>query len=269
LHHHEISMYKSSSTIRNLSDSQSMVSESTPNEESVVEMALPDIHHYNESSQMPYEIQKYWHQRYELFSKYDEGVRLTDSAWFGVTPEPVANTIAAHIATSAPKSKKIVIDCFAGAGGNAIAFALSGHWSRVFAIEKDPQVLACGKHNAALYGVSKKIWWIEGDCFDVLKKRLKGVKNEAVIFASPPWGGPSYRDNEVFDLSVMQPYSLRDMMVPYKAFASEIVLYLPRTSDLNQIAKYAKDDKQLEVVHYCVHGISKAICVFLGDFNFT
>ena len=32
----------------------------------------------------------YWQQRYYLFSKYDEGVLLTDDAWFGVTPESVA-----------------------------------------------------------------------------------------------------------------------------------------------------------------------------------
>jgi hypothetical protein len=32
----------------------------------------------------------YWAQRYRIFSKYDEGVWLTDDAWFGVTPEPVA-----------------------------------------------------------------------------------------------------------------------------------------------------------------------------------
>lgn len=32
----------------------------------------------------------YWNQRHRIFSKYDEGVWLTDDAWFGVTAEPVA-----------------------------------------------------------------------------------------------------------------------------------------------------------------------------------
>ena len=36
-----------------------------------------------------------------------------------------------------------------------------------------------------------------------------------------------------------------------------MVLYLPRTSDLNQIAKYAPEGKKLEVSHYCVRGASK------------
>ena len=33
---------------------------------------------------------RYWHQRYSIFSAYDDDIRLTDDAWFGVTPEPVA-----------------------------------------------------------------------------------------------------------------------------------------------------------------------------------
>lgn len=33
---------------------------------------------------------RYFAQRYSIFSLYDEGVLLTEDAWFGVTPEPVA-----------------------------------------------------------------------------------------------------------------------------------------------------------------------------------
>lgn len=36
-------------------------------------------------------MDRYWNQRYSLFSYYDEGIYLTDDAWFGVTPEPVAS----------------------------------------------------------------------------------------------------------------------------------------------------------------------------------
>lgn len=53
--------------------------------------ALPDgVHHYDNAKQVPAKLSKYWRQRYEIFSKYDEGVWMTDDAWFGVTPEPVA-----------------------------------------------------------------------------------------------------------------------------------------------------------------------------------
>jgi trimethylguanosine synthase len=129
---------------------------------------------------------------------------MTEDAWFGVTPEPIAkyaplpvevqwqlltlpSKIAAHIAESAPEEKTVIIDAFAGVGGNAIALARSGRWERVFAIEKDPKTMKCAKHNAEIYGVSSKIFWLTGDCFEAIS-RFSGNKN-VVIFASPPWGG--------------------------------------------------------------------------------
>ena len=36
-------------------------------------------------------LDRYYHQRFSIFSKYDEGVWMTEDAWFGVTPEPVAS----------------------------------------------------------------------------------------------------------------------------------------------------------------------------------
>lgn len=84
-----------------------------------------------------------------------------------------------------------MIDAFAGAGGNTIAFALTGRWKRVYAIEKDPAVLACARHNAEVYDVQNLISWYEGDCFELLQKELVQLGEYAVIFASPPWGGIS------------------------------------------------------------------------------
>ncbi|KAF2085336.1 putative RNA methylase family protein [Saccharata proteae CBS 121410] len=228
---------------------------------------LHDVYHYEDASECPEDIVKYWHQRYEIFSKYDDGVWLTHDAWFGVTPEPVANKIAAQVAAAAPASKKILVDAFAGAGGNTIAFALSNRWERIFAIESDPQVLECAKHNAEVYGVSSKIFWIKGDSFEEVKKRMKPLGGDAVIFASPPWGGPGYRDDEVFDLKTMQPYGLGELYRCYERISKEIVLFLPRTSDLNQLAKYAGEEGGLQVAHYCMHGASKALCAYYGNFG--
>ncbi|KAI9834938.1 MAG: hypothetical protein M1819_002661 [Sarea resinae] len=232
------------------------------------EEQIPDgCHHYTFVAEVPWDIQKYWHQRHRIFSNYDEGIWMTDDAWFGVTPEPVANKIAEHIAASAPPEKKIIIDAFAGVGANAIAFAQSGRWERVFAVEKDPEVLKCAKHNADIYGVANKIWWIEGDCFDVLKKRLAALGKESVIFASPPWGGPGYSSDEVFCLSTMQPYSLQHIHGSLSKISKDLVLYLPRTSDLRQLAMMVPDGKTAPVVHYCMDGASKALCIYYGGFH--
>lgn len=70
-----------------------------------------------------------------------------------------------------------------------IAFAKSGRWKRVYAIEKDPAVLACAKFNAEIYGVTDRISWYQGDCFQVLQEQLKDLLEDCVIFSSPPWGG--------------------------------------------------------------------------------
>lgn len=39
---------------------------------------------------IPLMLSRYFSQRYSIFSLYDYGVYMTDDAWFGVTPEPVA-----------------------------------------------------------------------------------------------------------------------------------------------------------------------------------
>ncbi|KAJ5702082.1 hypothetical protein N7488_009630 [Penicillium malachiteum] len=234
-----------------------------------LEEAPPEVHHYNELYEVPWDIQNYWSQRHRIFSKYDEGIWLTDDAWFGVTPEPVANKIAQDIAEAAPAGRSILIDAFAGAGGNTIAFAKTGKWKRVYAIEKNPAVLKCAKHNAKIYGVDKQITWFEGDCFEILKNQLKDLAPYSIIFASPPWGGPGYRSDEVFNLRTMEPYSLEVLYKEYSAFTKHFALFLPRTSDLQQIAKYVPNGSQAPVIHYCMEGHSKALCVFYGNFNMS
>ncbi|KAF2176338.1 S-adenosyl-L-methionine-dependent methyltransferase [Zopfia rhizophila CBS 207.26] len=225
------------------------------------------IHHWETIAEVPEDVKKYWAQRYMIFSKYDRGIWMTEEAWFAVTPEPIANKIATHVAEAAPANKTTIIDAFAGVGGNAIAFAREGRWQQIFAIEKDPNVLECARQNAKVYGVEKKIFWIKGDCFDEINKRFSG-RNDTVIFASPPWGGPGYNVDQVFNLSTMQPYSLDAIYKSFAKICNSLVLYLPRTSDLNQIAKYTPKGRKLEVSHYCLRGASKALCVYFGDFQF-
>ncbi|KAL4752732.1 hypothetical protein BDW72DRAFT_170438 [Aspergillus terricola var. indicus] len=228
-----------------------------------------EVHHYENRGQVPWDIQNYWSQRYDLFSKYDDGIWLTDDAWFGVTPEPVATKIAEQVARASPPERKILVDVFAGAGGNTIAFARSGHWKRVYAIEKDPATLRCAQHNAEVYGVADKITWFQGNCFDVLKSQLRDLAPYSVLFASPPWGGPGYRSESVFDLRTMEPYSLNILYTEFSLFTQYVILYLPRTSDLNQLAAMVKNDGPVPVMHYCMRGASKALCIFYGGFRLS
>jgi trimethylguanosine synthase len=69
--------------------------------------------------------------------------------------------------------------------------------------------------------------------------------------------GTEYGVDNVFDLTKMQPYNLDMLYKSFIKYTNEVVLYLPRNSDLNQIARYAKDGKNLEVAHYAIMGASK------------
>jgi trimethylguanosine synthase len=104
-----------------------------------------------------------------------------------------------------PKEKVVLVDAFAGAGGNTIAFAKSGRWKRVYAIEKNPAVLACAKHNAKIYGVETGITWFEGDCFEILKNQLKDLGPYSIVFASPPWGGKLFADDTEKTSAMLTP----------------------------------------------------------------
>ncbi|XP_069710233.1 trimethylguanosine synthase isoform X2 [Phaenicophaeus curvirostris] len=69
------------------------------------------------------ELAKYWAQRYRLFSRFDEGIKLDREGWFSVTPEKIAEHIAVRVSQSF--NCDIIVDAFCGVGGNAIQFALT------------------------------------------------------------------------------------------------------------------------------------------------
>ncbi|KAK0068702.1 trimethylguanosine synthase [Biomphalaria pfeifferi] len=139
-------------------------------------------------------LRKYWYQRYRLFRKFDEGIKLDKESWFSVTPE----SIAAHIAERCQCD--IIVDAFCGAGGNTIQFAFT--CNKVIAIDIDQTKLDLAKHNAEVYGVADRIEFIHGD-FQQLALSLKAD----IVFLSPPWGGPEYLNKEVYDLDQMAGFN--------------------------------------------------------------
>lgn len=260
-----------------------------------------DCHHYTDISQVPWDIQKYapfppppqhpqltpphryYHQRHSLFTLYSTppGIHLTDTAWFGVTPEPVAQQIAHDLSPPSSSPTTTIIDIFAGAGGNTIAFALSRKWTHIVAIERDAATLACAQHNARVYGVHDAVTWILGDSFEVLA-RLRGIQrgekrtegngevdallgemhpSSTVVFASPPWGGVSYAETEVFDLGAMEPYSLAEIHEACREMRH--VLFLPRNSDVRQVAGLVRGEGKVDVVQYCMFGASKGMVAYI------
>lgn len=71
----------------------------------------------------------------------------------------------------------------------------------------------------------------------------------------------------MFDLASMEPYSFPELHKSISKITKDMVFYLPRTSDLRQLARHAQDEEKLAVKHYCMRGASKALCVFFGSFE--
>ncbi|BBN17923.1 trimethylguanosine synthase [Marchantia polymorpha subsp. ruderalis] len=166
---------------------------------------------------------KYWLQRYSLFSKYDEGIKLDEEGWFSVTPE----VIAEHQALRCPTG--LVIDAFTGVGGNAIQFALKKNY--VVAIDIDPTKVELARHNAEIYGVSDSIDFIVGDFF-LLAPSLKAD----FVFLSPPWGGPEYLNQEIYNIETMlQPTDGFTLFKIAQTIAPNLAMFLPRNVDMDQL----------------------------------
>uniref|UniRef100_A0A5B6YY02 Trimethylguanosine synthase n=1 Tax=Davidia involucrata TaxID=16924 RepID=A0A5B6YY02_DAVIN len=104
-------------------------------------------------------VEKYWIQRYDLFSRYDEGIKMDEEGWFSATPEEIA---VSHAERS---GGGLVIDCFTGVGGNAIQFA--NMCFHVVAIDIDSKKVELAYNNAKIYGVENYIDFIVGDFFQL------------------------------------------------------------------------------------------------------
>uniref|UniRef100_A0A8B9THL3 Trimethylguanosine synthase n=1 Tax=Anas platyrhynchos TaxID=8839 RepID=A0A8B9THL3_ANAPL len=198
------------------------------------------------------ELVKYWAQRYRLFSRFDEGIKLDREGWFSVTPEKIAEHIAVRVAQAF--NCDTIVDAFCGVGGNAIQFALTS--KRVIAIDIDPEKLSLARSNAEVYGVADKIEFMCGD-FMVLAADLKAD----VVFLSPPWGGPDYATAEIFDIQTM----ICPDGYPFKKITNNIVYFLPRNADINQIASLAGPGGKVEIEQNFLNNKLKTITAYFGD----
>ena len=62
----------------------------------------------------------------------------------------------------------------------------------------------------------------------------------------------------------MEPYNLDALLGPLQQLTKDIVLFLPRTSDLRQLSKWREGKDKIKVMHYCMEGASKALCAYFG-----
>lgn len=174
----------------------------------------------------PKHLAKYYYQRHRLFHRFDEGVRLDEESWYSVTPEKIGQHIAARFS-----GKEVVVDLFSGAGGNAIQFALAGAF--VIAVEISKEKIALAVNNAAVYGVAQYIDFVQADVYELVPVLANSGALVDGVFLSPPWGGPDYQDQEVFNVSIYA-----GLVSLAKQVSADVGILLPRTVDLDNIKEY-------------------------------
>ncbi|XP_004580647.2 trimethylguanosine synthase [Ochotona princeps] len=202
------------------------------------------------------ELSKYWAQRYRLFSRFDDGIKLDREGWFSVTPEKIAEHIAGRVGQCS--GCDVVVDAFCGVGGNTIQFALAG--KKVIAIDIDPVKIDLARNNAQVYGIADKIEFICGD-FLLLAPSLKAH----VVFLSPPWGGPDYATAEIFDIKTMISPDGFEIFRLSQKITNNIIYFLPRNADIDQVASLAGPGGQVEIEQNFLNNKLKTITAYFGD----
>nr|CUU99697.1 hypothetical transcript [Hymenolepis microstoma] len=82
----------------------------------------------------------------------------------------------------------VVVDAYAGAGGNTIQFAQKCQFDNN--LERLTTIL---QPNTRVYGVEARVDYICGDVTGVLRAlRTEPISPVDTVFMSPPWGGPGY-----------------------------------------------------------------------------
>ncbi|XP_030460502.1 uncharacterized protein LOC115680806 isoform X1 [Syzygium oleosum] len=201
-------------------------------------------------------IEKYWFQRYLLFSRFDEGIKMDEEGWFSVTPQSIARHHAVRCGGG------IIVDGFTGVGGNAIQFAQMGR--HVIAVDIDPKKIEYAHHNAGIYEVDAGIDFVKGDFF-ILAPKLKAD----TVFLSPPWGGPGYTKVKKYDMKTM--LKPRDGFILFniaKEIAPKVVMFLPKNVDLNQLAELSLSVQppwSLEVEKNYLNGKLKAVTAYFSN----
>lgn len=181
-------------------------------------------------------LQKYWFRRYDLFSRFDEGVKIDAEGLYSATPEKIALRQAKKM------NCKAIVEGFCGIGGNAIAFAQTG--KKVYAIEKNKTRLEMARHNAEIYGVRNKITFIHGDFF----KEVPKIKAEG-IFLDPSWNGPDHENLKSFKLENFNPNGNEILKLAFFLF-SKITLKIPDNFDISELAKFGREYELEDNVMY-------------------
>lgn len=213
-------------------------------------------------------LRKFYQHRYTLFTRFDDGILLDKESWYSVTPEKVAKHIAERCYASlmhknGEKRSLLVLDAFCGAGGNVIQFAQT--FDLVTACDIDMVKLEYTRHNAKIYKCEKNIELICDSYENVFNAFIESNLKPDMIFMSPPWGGVSYQHSQEIDLVNEMPIDNYKLFEHASKITKNIAIFLPRNSNLKQVAFMAGLGGSVEVEQNYLDGHLVAITAYYGD----
>ena len=184
----------------------------------------------------------YYSQRFYFFSLYDKGIQMDKESWYSVTPEEISDYITSILPDS---SNSTILDAFCGCGGNTISF--SKKFRKVIANDLFIEKINMAKNNAKVYNCSENI---EYHAEDFLKLNLNKEKVD-YVFLSPPWGGPEYKNDNVYSLKKWITPDIDIIIEKSIKISKNIILYLPRNTDFEELANiiYKYDKETIEALN--------------------
>ncbi|PSN39430.1 hypothetical protein C0J52_12359 [Blattella germanica] len=140
-------------------------------------------------------------------------------------------------------------------------FSRTSTQRKMIAIDIDPNKIALAHHNAEVYGVADRIEFVVGD-FLTLAPTLQAD----VVFLSPPWGGPQYKNVEAYDIeTIMQPVGGTSIYKASLNITENIAYYVPRNINTDQLVMLAGPGGQVEIEQNFLDRRLIAVTAYYGE----
>ena len=137
--------------------------------------------------------------------------------------------------------------------------------------------IKCARRNAEIYGVADRIHFICGNFFHVARALLgssPAVNGKRVcldgVFLSPPWGGPAYIQQPVFDLHHMCPDGVETLEWA-RRLSPNVCFFVPRNTSVKQLVTVAgageRGTVKVELEQNLLNGRVKTVTAYFGDLS--
>ncbi len=133
----------------------------------------------------------------------------------------------------------------------------SKYCTEVFAIDIDPKKIEICKNNCKIYGCEDNIHFIEHDFLKI--EQYQKIKVTAdYIFLSPPWGGISYKNSDIYSIKASMTPDISEIIKVCLRIVKYIMFYVPRTLMLKELFEIISEIKGAKRLFFDIHILKSA-----------